>query len=136
MFNRRRKRNIPGLSLVEVLVGMSVLSVGLLGFVSTVQSSNSLGRRGDNTAIATRLAADSIANFQANNVSLLPNGTTTAALSQLPSGSMTVNIAPYLNDTSEHFMKQIDVTITWAGTAGMEQAGGSVNMSTLVAARK
>ena len=133
---QKTKLKRTGFSVVEVLVAMTVLSICLLACVTTMQTTNGLVRRGDNTAIATRLAADMVANFQANNVSLLADGTTTQAISALPGGSAQTTIAPYNNDSAEHFMKQIQVTITWQGSSGFEQVGGSISMFTYVSARK
>ncbi len=132
----RLRFSFSAMSLVEVLVAMTLLSIGLLAYFTATSSTDGLARRGDYTASATRIAADKIAGFQASNVSLLPNSTENQPLPDLPGGQAQTVIAPFNNDAGEHFIKQIRVTITWQGSEGREQAGGKVEFFTLVSARK
>jgi prepilin-type N-terminal cleavage/methylation domain-containing protein len=129
-------RASTGMTLVEVLVAITLLSITLLTYLSVMKGANQAGQKGSYTAIATRAAADQIALAQGTNVSLLVNGTKTYTVAGLPGGTMTVTIGPLAGNPANQYIKQIDITVTWSGPTTTANTNGSITISTLVSAKK
>jgi type II secretory pathway pseudopilin PulG len=124
------------MTLVEVLVALTLLSVTLIVFITVIRGANQAGQKGSYLAIATRTAGNQIALAQATNTSLLTSGTTTYTVAGLPKGSMTVKIGPLAGNAANTYIDQIDVTVTWSNASTTAKVGGIVTMSTLVSAKK
>jgi prepilin-type N-terminal cleavage/methylation domain-containing protein len=133
--SKRLRTRLIGMTLVEVLVALMVLSIALLAYLTALQGGNVASQKASYIAIATRAASDQIALAQLANTSLLTLGTTTYTVSGLPSGSMTVVLSSNLSSNNGSLV-EVDVTVTWSGTTNAPSLGGNVTMSTYVCAKR
>ena len=133
--SKRPHRASAGMTLIEVLLALTLLSTTLLVYLSVMQGANQAGQKGNYIAIATRAAGDQIALAQATNVSLLTNGSSTYTVAGLPGGAMNVTVGYPGGSSANPTIKQVDVIVTWSNP-NTPNAGGRVAMSTLVSAKK
>jgi prepilin-type N-terminal cleavage/methylation domain-containing protein len=124
-----------GMTLVEVLVALMILSIALIVFLTVLPGVSQGSQKGSYIAIATRAAADQITLAQTTNTSLLNLGTNTYTVAGLPSGSMTVTIGGDLTANNAS-LKEVDVTVTWSGTTYAPSTAGSVSLSTYVCGKR
>ena len=129
------------MTLIEVLVAMTILSIGLLAMTDVIAASQTAATKSKYDAIALQAAQNEVANDEATGYNDLTAGTTvtiaatgvTNALTGMPPGStMTVVIGPLDGDSDNDSIMQVDVTITWGGGSGQAATGGNLAMSTLV----
>ena len=133
---RRPHQRHAGLTLVEVLVAVSILSIAIVVYTDVVLMASNSTKKASNLTIATRAAGDQIAVYQDTDASTLTNGTTTSSVAGLVNGSMTVVISAPGSASSATNLKQVDVTVTWSGQGGTNLLGGRVKMTTIVSALK
>lgn len=122
-----------GLTLVEVLVALVILSFALLAYLTVVQASNAGLSDGSEFTLASQAAGSQIAQDQGLGYSGLTNGTTTTAVSGLAGGQMTVIIGPLDGNSANVGIKQIDITVTWSPRkTGQASATTSLRETTLI----
>jgi hypothetical protein len=127
------RRSHRAVSLVDVLVAVTILSIALLVYVTAAQSSRALTDKGDATTRAAATADDMINTLNAQDYSDLSLGTTTYTVSNLRQGVMTVVIG-YLDGSSANTnILQATVTVTWgAYSSATPQSAGNLTRSTLI----
>ncbi len=102
-----------GLTLVELLVAATILSVAMLAYVTVASAGMLATRQGDYYATAAKAASDIIADLQAAGYANLTSGTTTYSVSGLPAGKMTVTIGALDGNSANSSIAQVDITVTW-----------------------
>ncbi len=136
---RRRTPGHFGLSLVEVLIAVTILSLALLAYLNAAVASRAALDKGNFNTIAAQVAGDKIAECQKAGYANLTDGTTTYTVSGLGmrQGQMTVVIGPMDGDSANTRIKQVDVTVTWAAASSRTpQTAGRVKQSTLISERR
>lgn len=111
---RRSTPGQRGLTLVEVLVAVVILSFALLAYLSVTQASSAAISDGNEFTLASQAAADQIAQDQGLGFSGLNNGTSTTAVPGLSNGQMTVVIGPLDGNAANTGITQINITVTWS----------------------
>lgn len=131
---------MPGqcaLTLVEVLVAVTILSLALLAYLSVSLASRGQVDKGNYYTLAAQAAGDQIAGAQGNGFNTLVNGTTTYTVAGLPQGQMTVVVGPLDGDANNKAITQVDVTVTWgAGSTRTPETAGSVKQTIVISDRK
>lgn len=133
----------PGLTLVEVLVASTILSVALLVGLDVLLASGRANLKADYYARAAQAAGDQIAQFQAGGYekardlgdgNKLFDGTPTPApVAGLPGGLIHVTVGPLDNNAANVSVKQVDVLVTWTkGQSGAPSLAGQVKASTVI----
>jgi prepilin-type N-terminal cleavage/methylation domain-containing protein len=120
-----------GLTLIEVLVVMVVLTIGLLAVSTVIATAHLATIKGDYYNVAAKAAGDQIAACESAGYSGLTNGTTTASVSGLPNGSMTETVGQMGGNSN---IREVDITVTWDGGSGQARIGGQVAASTAISA--
>ena len=134
---RRRAGKQCAFSLIEALVAVTILSLALLAFVGAAQGARNATDRGNFYAVASEAAAAKIADVQGGGYYALTPGVTNYTVSKLPAGKMTVTVGNLDGSSSNTYIWQIDVVVSWsAGNGQTAQAGGSIKQSALVALRR
>ena len=131
---RRGATSRHGLTLVELLVAIVILTIALAAYLNVALASRASVDKGQYLTMASQLAGDRLADYQGLGYSSLPAyGTYNYTLSNLPNGTMSVVIG-YMNGNSANAnITQIDVTVTWGLTnSKLPQEAGSVKQSLLV----
>lgn len=138
-------KNRPGLTLIEVMIAVLVLSFAVAVFAPLYPASMRLRSKAENVTRATTLAQQKLEQVRAlPYTSLTYSGLQTNSVidaspttspysftsvdslaSKLPQGAGTLTLSTPATD-----LKQIDVTVTWGG---LVQNGNSVTMSTQIA---
>jgi len=138
-----------GLTLIEVLIAMVILSIALLAGSTMIIASHTATLKGDLYTIASKAAADAIAGYEASGYSSLSDGTTGPALytaaageEQVPPGvkmwvTTTIGpIGPPVFPSSATNIKEVDVNVTWdSGSSAYANLAGQVKTSTLISAQ-
>jgi prepilin-type N-terminal cleavage/methylation domain-containing protein len=139
-------KNRPGLSLIEVMIAVLVLSFAVTVFASLYPLAMRLRSKSENTTRATTLCQQKIEQVRAfaytslNYSGLQASGAIDASptsspfsfttidglASKLPQGTGTLTLS---HPGSDSDLTQIDVTVTWGGFV---QGGNSVTVSTLI----
>lgn len=128
--------NRRGMTLVEILVAVAILSLALLVFLTLSLAARAATDKGHLETVATQAAGDKIAAMQAQGFGSLTNGTTTAHVSGLPQGLMTITVAPLDGNASNAAIKQVDVSVAWGPSADrIAQSAGHVRQSVLISDR-
>ena len=131
--DRRRRRRL-GLTLVEVLVAVTILSMALLTYLSVIQTSHEAVNDGDEFTVAAQAVANQIAQAQGQGYAGLPQGTTTYSVPRLANSTMTVVVGPLAGNASDTNIMEIDVTLTWRPRkAGSKAITSTVTRSSLIA---
>lgn len=134
---RRRSPGRRGLTLVEVLVAVVILSLALLAFLSVTQASSQAAGDGNEFTLASQAAADQIAQAQGLGYSGLTNGTAASAISGLSGGQMTVTVGPLDGNTANAGVKQVDVTVSWTPRkVNSSTQTTSIRQTTLISDRR
>ncbi len=140
-------KNRPGLSLIEVMIAVLVLSFAVTVFASLYPLAMRLRSKSENTTRATTLCQQKIEQVRAlpytslnysglqggSVIDTSPNSSPYSFTSvdslatKLPQGTGSIAIS---NPGSDPDLTRIDVTVTWGGVV---QGGNSVTMSTLIA---
>ena len=103
-----------GLTLVEIIVGIGVLTLFLFSITLVINSTNRLNDRGLDLAIATGFAEKKIEALRsADFVGLPPDGTVVDFASELPLTLQRPTIATYTITDINVALKQIDVSIQY-----------------------
>jgi Tfp pilus assembly protein PilV len=112
------------LSLVEVLIAVTILSIALLAFVAASVASRGAVDRGNYATLAAQAAGDMLADLQGQGYTYLVTnaGTTNYTVAGLPQGAMSVKIGPLDANVANTNVEQIDVTVTW--NVGLVQRPG------------
>ena len=138
-------KNRSGLSLIEVMIAVMVLSFAVATFAPLYPISLRMRSKAENVTRATTLAQQKIeqvraipyssltySGLQANSViDASPNSspysftTVDGVASKLPQATGTLTVSTPATD-----LKQVDVTVTWGG---LVQNGNTVTVSTLIA---
>lgn len=125
-----------GMTLIEILVAVAILSLALLVFLTVALAARAAVDKGRFEGIATQAAGDKIAAFQAQGFASLTNGTTTAHVPGLPQGLMTIVVAPLDGLAGNANIKQVDISVAWARSADrIAQTGGQVRQGGLISDR-
>lgn len=102
-----------GLTLVEVLVAMVILSLALLTYLTVTQVSDAGLSDGNEFTLASQAAGDQIAQAQGSGYSGLTNGTTTTTVPGLSGGQMTAVVGPLDGTAANIGIRQVSITVTW-----------------------
>lgn len=134
----RTRKTTSGLTLIEVLIAMVLLTVGILAGSTLIVASHTATIKGDLYNVANKAAADIIAGYEANGYAALPSTSPAAVVTTpLPGITMTTTTtvgAPSFNSAATN-IKQIDVVVTWnAGSSASANLAGQVKASTLMSA--
>lgn len=133
---RRPTLGQRGLTLVEVLVAIVILSFALLAYLTITQASDAAISDGNEFTVASQAAGGQIAQDQGLGYSNLTYGTTTTTVPGLSNGQMTVAIGPLDGNAANIGIKQIDITVAWSPRkAGASAAATSLRETTLVSNR-
>ncbi len=133
---RRGTPNRHGMTLVEVLVAVVILSFALLAYLTLIQASDTGLSDGNEFTLASQAAGSRIAQDQGLGYSGLTSGTTTTAVAGLSNGQMTVVIGPLDGNSANVGIKQIDITVAWSPRkAGKSSQTTSLEETTLVSNR-
>jgi prepilin-type N-terminal cleavage/methylation domain-containing protein len=144
---RKRMKNRPGLTLIEVMIAVLLLSFAVTVFASLYPLAMRLRSKSENTTRATTLCQQKIEQVRAFPYTSLkysglqgggvidaspassPFSFTTidGLATKLPQGTGSLTLS---NPGSDPDLTQITVTVTWGG---LVQGGNSVTVSTLVA---
>jgi prepilin-type N-terminal cleavage/methylation domain-containing protein len=111
---RRFSPGRRGLTLVEVLVAVVILSFALLAYLTVIQVSNAGLSDGNEFTIASQAAGNQVAQDRGLGYSGLTAGTTTTAVPGLSQGQMTTTIGPMDGNSANRSIMQVDITITWS----------------------
>ena len=127
---------ITGLTLIEVLIAMVILTIALLAGSTLIVASHTATIKGDLYNIANRSAADAIASYEANGYSSLPSSLSTQSVTYPLPGIMmttTTTIGTPQFSSSATNIKQIDVVVTWtSGSSASANLAGQIKASTLI----
>jgi prepilin-type N-terminal cleavage/methylation domain-containing protein len=126
-FHRSGDRSSAAYTLIEVLVALVILSLGLLGLVSSFSYNSTVSEYSRRLTVATQTADSAVGEMRALGYWKLAPGAYDLS-AQLPEtlhgGSMTAVVSNWATE-----VKRVEVTVTWRpGT----RTGGSVELSTLV----
>jgi len=133
---RRPTPGQRGVTLVEVLVAMVILSFALLAYLTVIQASNAALSDGNEFTLASQAAGDQIAQDQSLGYSGLTDGTTTTTVPGLTGGQVIAVIGPLDGSTANFGIKQIAVTVTWSPRkAGKVSQTASLKETTLISNR-
>ena len=126
-----------GMTLVELLIAVSILSLALLAYLSVALASRGAVDKGHFLTRAAQAAGDKITEYRTKGYDGISFGTTTYNVAGLPEGLLSVVVGPLDNDAANANIKQIDVTVTWAASGGTQTpyTSGRVTHSTLVSNR-
>ena len=137
---RARRR---GMTLIEVLVAMVIMTVALIAGSTLIVASHTATIKADLYNVANAAAANALAGYEANGYAALPS-TSPASSTIDTSGvtadkqlSMTMSTtigAPAFNSLATN-IKEIDITVSWnAGSSASADLAGQVKASTLISA--
>lgn len=130
-----RRRQSPGrlgLTLVEVLVAVTILSMALLAYLSVIQTSHEAVNDGDEFTVAGQAITNQVAQMQGQGYAALSNGTTTYSVPRLQNSAMTVTVGPL--NTSDTNILEVDVRLTWRPRkVGSKAITATVTQSSLIA---
>jgi len=133
---RRIATGQRGLTLVEVLVAIVILSFALLAYLTITQASDAALSDGNEFTIASQAAGNQIAQDQGLGYSALTYGTTTTAVPGLTNGQMTSVIGPLDSSSANVGITQVDITISWSPRkAGNTSLATSLRETTLISNR-
>lgn len=128
------RQNRAGMTLVEVLVALTILSVALLVYVDLLAMGNTISRKADLETQAAQIAMDRLTQIEQTAYPLIQtDSTNTFPEATLPNGALIVRIGPLDGNASNLKIRQIDVTVVWSN-AFTTQTGGRVRMTSLVSA--
>lgn len=130
-----------GMTLVEVLVALCILSIALIVLTSIFPLALRQQDRMLYIQIASAAARSELDDLSAKAVSItkwtdITTGTATDTnkVTGLPSGNVkTVEITTYPPGSNAQYLKKIKVTITWPGRGGADYLAGKITCVTLVA---
>jgi len=127
---------VRGMTLVELLIAVSILSLALLAYLSVALASRGAVDKGHFLTRAAQATGDKITEYRTKGYDGISFGTTTYNVAGLPEGLLRVVVGP-LDNTTNNNIKQIDVTVTWAASGGTQTpyTSGRVTHSTLVSNR-
>ncbi len=103
-----------GMTLVEVLVAVVILSFALLAYLTVIQASDAALSDGNEFTVASQAAGDQIAQDQGLGYTGLISGTNTTAVPGLSGGQMTSVIGPLDGSSANTNILQVDITVTWS----------------------
>jgi prepilin-type N-terminal cleavage/methylation domain-containing protein len=111
-----------GVTLVEVLVAVTILSIALLGYLTVIEASHNSMTDGSEFSLASKAISDSTAAERGLGFSSLSNGTTTVSVKGLINGTLTTVIGPMPSAPLDQNLKELDMTVSWisAKSAGAE----------------
>jgi prepilin-type N-terminal cleavage/methylation domain-containing protein len=134
---RPNRRHCRGLTLVEVLIAIVLVTVGLLVTSDVIVAAETATKKGALDITATQVAENEIATDEAIGCDALNDGTATTnnIPTPYPDVKMTETVtygppggvAEYDGDSIE----QVDVVVSWTGS-GPAELGGYLQMSTIV----
>ncbi len=134
---RRKTPGRRGLTLVEVLVAIVILSFALLAYLTVTQASNAALSDGSEFTLASQAATDQIAQERGLDYRGLTSGTTTSSVSGLTGGMLTMTVGPLDGNSANAGIKQIDVTVTWSPRkVGSSAPTTSIKQTALISDRK
>ncbi len=126
-----------GLTLVEVLVAVVILSLALLAFLTVMQASSQAVSDGNEFTLASQAAADQIAQSQGQGYSGLTSGTTTATVPGLSNSQMVVTVGPLDGNAANGSIKQVDIAVSWSPRkAGVSALTTSIKQTILISDRR
>lgn len=129
----RRNRHVQGLTLIEVLIAMVIISIAMLAMLQVMTAAQTASSKSNYDVIALQAAQTQIDDAEANGYSNLSEGTTTSTVTGLPgSNQMTVTVEAPTFATSDDNIYEVDVKVAWSGGSGPSETGGNVEMTTLV----
>ena len=111
---RRKTPGRRGLTLVEVLIAVVILSFALLAYLTVIQASGGAISDGNEFTLASQAAVNQIAQDQGLGYAGLTAGTTTTSVPGLLGGQMTVKIGPMGGNAANVGIEEIDVRVTWS----------------------
>ncbi len=104
-----------GLTLVEVLVAVTILSIALLAYVTVISSSRDAFTDGGEFSLASQAITDEISQLRGGTgYPALVYGTTTTKVAGLPKWTMTLVVKALPQAPTDTNIKEIDITVTWA----------------------
>lgn len=131
---RRQSPGRRGLTLVEVLVAITILSMALLAYLSVIQTSHEAVNDGDEFTVAGQAVASQIAQLQGRGYAGITSGTTTYTVPRLANSTMTVIIGPLAGNAANTNILEVDVKLTWRPRkAGSKPVTATVTQSSLIA---
>jgi prepilin-type N-terminal cleavage/methylation domain-containing protein len=104
-----KRQTVFGFTLIEVLVAITIISVGILALGANTTSISRSNRLSADTTIAVNLAQEKIEEAKAQTI--FANGTFTDTPPG-PAGNVFTR-ALVISDSPEAGLKQVDVTVTW-----------------------
>lgn len=130
---RRPRIGSRGMTLVEILVAVSILSIAMVVIASLFPVAVNYQKRATFIQIASLEARGMLDGAMTNNYGSLNVGTTVSSVPELPSGNtMTVTISPYPTSDST-YLKLVTVRVSWPGSKLARYLGGMVVYHTLIA---
>lgn len=130
------RRTIPGrrgVTLVELLVAVVILSLALLTYLTVTQVSDAGLSDGNEFSLATQAAGDQLSKDQGLGYTGLTPGTTTTTVPGLSGGQLTAMIGPLDGSSANIGILQVDVTVTWSPRkAGKVPLTTSLKETTLI----
>lgn len=124
-----------GMTLVEILVAVTILSVALLVFIGVALASRGAIEKGNGFTLASQAAEQRIAACEATGFESLTSGTTTSTVPGLRNSTITTTIGPLDGNAANNGLnlKQVDVTVTWAASSdATPQSAGNIRQTTLI----
>ena len=104
-----------GLTLVEVLVAVTILSLALMTYLSVLQTSHDAVNDGDEFTVAAQAIDNQIAQLQGLGYSGVSSsdGITNYTVPRLKNSAMTVTVGPLGGNASNTNIVEVDVKLTW-----------------------
>lgn len=130
---RRAVTNSRGMTLVEILVAVSILSIAVIVLASLFPVAINYQQKATYTRIAALDAMGTLDGAMVAGFDNLDLGSTTSTTADLPAGNtktITVQAYPTSDCTS---LKLVTVRISWPGTAKVKYLAGEVVYRTLIA---
>ena len=102
-----------GMTLIEVLVSITILSLGLVSGMNCLVTALASNQRAAHLALATALAQNAVENQRSSGN--LTSSTTNIGDATLPNGQITVTVSDYNTALN---LKRLLVAVKWRGTRG------------------
>jgi len=118
-----------GITLVDLLVAVSIMSIALIVFLSAALTARGVIDKSQSLSVASQ-SASSQAAVSLGNVATLATGSTSTSVPGIPQGQITTTVSAYGGSA---YLKRADVSVSW-GAASDKSAysAGALSLSTLI----